>query len=228
MLGSLLGGIASGVAGLMGADKQADLQKQFAKNAIQWKVNDAKKAGVHPLYALGANTVSYSPVSTGDFGFLADMGQNIDRARMASSDNSARVGAGALNRLTLERAGLENDLLRAEIAKTRAQVPPPMPSVSSVPGLIPEEMKPPQKVTGLNVGTGIRANPYFSDAETIENRYGDNELLSMATTVINGLADAYWNFPSAKASAAYRTYLPRYARAISPRTYIPRSGGSGW
>lgn len=33
-----------------------EMNKQFAKDSIQWKVEDAKKAGIHPLYALGAST----------------------------------------------------------------------------------------------------------------------------------------------------------------------------
>ena len=53
--------------------------KQFAKRGIQWRVHDAKKAGLHPLAALGAQTTSFSPsfVSQsryegggGGFGFL--------------------------------------------------------------------------------------------------------------------------------------------------------------
>ena len=29
-------------------------QKEFATKGIQWKVNDATKAGIHPLYPLGS------------------------------------------------------------------------------------------------------------------------------------------------------------------------------
>lgn len=45
--------------------KNADLQKTFAKMGVQWRVNDAKKAGIHPLAALGAQTFSGSPISVG-------------------------------------------------------------------------------------------------------------------------------------------------------------------
>lgn len=38
------------------------LQKEFAQNSIQWKVNDAKQAGLHPLAAIGAQGTSYTPV----------------------------------------------------------------------------------------------------------------------------------------------------------------------
>lgn len=36
-------------------------QKEFAQNSIQWRVNDAKAAGLHPLAALGANGTTYTP-----------------------------------------------------------------------------------------------------------------------------------------------------------------------
>lgn len=38
-------------------------QKEFAQNSIQWKTQDAKNAGIHPLYALGNNATSYTPSS---------------------------------------------------------------------------------------------------------------------------------------------------------------------
>ena len=37
-------------------DQQMQAQEQFARHALQWKVEDAKKAGIHPLAALGAST----------------------------------------------------------------------------------------------------------------------------------------------------------------------------
>lgn len=124
MLGSIIGKVlGTGLSWLTGksaADEQADLQKKFAKNAIQWKVDDAKKAGIHPLYALGANTTSYSPVSVGmpDLGAMGqDIGGAIDRVSTAPEKASGAIAA-----LALERAGLENDLLRAQIARARINV----------------------------------------------------------------------------------------------------------
>ena len=37
------------------------LQKEFAQNSIQWRMADAKKAGINPYYALGASGMSYTP-----------------------------------------------------------------------------------------------------------------------------------------------------------------------
>lgn len=72
-----VGGTATGILGLSQGKKLAGrqeqfltqqqlrdigLQKEFAKHGIQWKVEDAKNAGLHPLVALGANTLGYQPV----------------------------------------------------------------------------------------------------------------------------------------------------------------------
>ena len=119
------------------------LQKEFAQNSIKWRIEDAKRAGVHPMAALGIQPASFSPVSTSfqssnPGAYLADMGQNIDRAIMAGKDNQARAEAENFNKqfnaLQLEKGQLENDLLRIEIASKQAVMhtglPPAAPSVT--------------------------------------------------------------------------------------------------
>lgn len=68
-------------------------QKEFAKSGIQWKVEDAKKAGLHPLAALGASTASSGGTHTvgGESSALASMGQNIGRAISSSSSADQRT-----------------------------------------------------------------------------------------------------------------------------------------
>lgn len=120
------------------AARQEQLQRDFAQQGIQWKVADAKAAGVHPLYALGANTVSYSPVSLGHSAdtslgtSVANAGQSIGRAAdaAATSDQRGSRTAQMITALQLERGSLENELLRSQIAKTRAQLGPPMPALT--------------------------------------------------------------------------------------------------
>lgn len=60
-------------------DANYNAQKEFAQMGIRWKVADAKAAGIHPLYALGANTVSFSPsyIEGGTDNALSRMGQNL-------------------------------------------------------------------------------------------------------------------------------------------------------
>lgn len=197
MLGALLGGVSSLASSLFGAssaEKQAKknikLQKQFAQQGIQWKVADAKAAGVHPLFALGANTHSFSPVSVGssapDLSFLGQMGQEIDRSRMATSTRGARAPVQQMERITLERGELENELLRSQIRRSNAPYVGP-----AFPALQPEEVVLPQRTGGVNIGVGLKSAPAFSDAQTYEDRYG--ELGGSAIGLGNIPADILYN-----------------------------------
>lgn len=139
LIGGLLGKDSSDKAAEMAAAARREdiaLQKEFAQNGIQWKVADAKAAGIHPLYGLGASTPTFSPVSanfTGDTSLpnaLATAGQDIGRAVNATRSASQRNTAfdDTVRTLTVEKMGLENDLLRSQIARTTgAQGNPPMP-----------------------------------------------------------------------------------------------------
>lgn len=140
MIGNLIAAGTSLLGGILGQNKQEkiakqniQLQKDFAQQGIQWKVADAKAAGIHPLYALGAQTHSFAPVSVGDSlsPALANAGQDIGRAINATSDGTTRQAAiaQATTRLALERAGLENELLRSQIRRNNsAGTPPPVPT----------------------------------------------------------------------------------------------------
>ncbi len=60
---SLVGGAMSAAASKKIAKMQIAAQKEFAQNGIQWRTADAKAAGLHPLYAIGASGATYTPVS---------------------------------------------------------------------------------------------------------------------------------------------------------------------
>lgn len=115
------------------AERAADRQMQFdfATKGVQWKAADARAAGLHPLFAMGASTHSYTPQAVGVQpesmgGALSSAGQDIGRALNATRNAPDRANA-ALQALTLERGQLENDLLRSQIAKLNAAPNPPMP-----------------------------------------------------------------------------------------------------
>lgn len=122
------------------ARKNIALQKEFAKSGIGWKVRDAEKAGIHPLYALGAQTMSFAPVSAGsttapgsapsyqggsalpDYSGIAEAGQNVGRAidqalSMGSSMEALQLG---LAQAQVEGANLDNDIKRSQLASTLA------------------------------------------------------------------------------------------------------------
>ena len=99
-VGSLIGGNKA----QQNAEKKQQFnyqaQKEFAQNGIRWRVADAKAAGIHPLYALGASTNSYSPVSgyAGDNGIsqaASEFGQGISRAVQAKMTRDEREAAQA-------------------------------------------------------------------------------------------------------------------------------------
>lgn len=122
------------------AQRQSELQREFAQNSVQWRVEDAKKAGVHPIYALGAQGASYTPTqSVFDGGSplaagIANAGQDVSRGLMAHGDQQMRNSAysKAVEQLTLTRMGLENELLASQIAKVNQPgLPPARPPSSS-------------------------------------------------------------------------------------------------
>lgn len=143
------------------ADKERKLQVAFAKNAIQWKTADALKAGVHPLYALGAPTTSYSPVSVGGGGYsdVSSMGQDIGRAVGAGIPREGQLSAfdSAVQELTLKKFGLENELLASQIARMNQDTlsKPAIPSVT------------------LPSGAGRVVPGQSSKAQVVQDEYGD-------------------------------------------------------
>lgn len=159
-IGALIGAGASLLGGLFGNKAQKDsneanlaaqremnaqniaLQKEFAQHGIRWKVEDARAAGIHPIYALGGSTHSFTPVSanfqsqplTALPNAMAAAGQDLGRAVNATRTGGERVDAftKTAQALQLENMSLQNDVLRTEIASKSGRLVqaanPPMPS----------------------------------------------------------------------------------------------------
>lgn len=130
-IGSVLGGTDVGsfldsTFNAPSGNKEYKRQKEFAQNAIQWRVADATGAGLHPLAALGMPVASYSPevVGGGSSGSFEGMGQNLARAMGAYGDPAGKVSA-QYQALQIENASLQNDKLRAEIALMNQPGSPP-------------------------------------------------------------------------------------------------------
>lgn len=112
------------------AKKEYQRQKEFAQNQIQWRVKDAQAAGIHPLYALGAQGVSYAPqAATGlDLGF-GEMSQDLSRAMQANMDRRERFElqqwerqrAAAADALAMEKHRAELALIGSETQLNYAQ-----------------------------------------------------------------------------------------------------------
>lgn len=192
---SVIGGLLSNKSKEKAQQQQSEQeyarQKEFAQMGIQWKTQDAEKAGIHPLYAMGAQTSSYAPQSVGggqDFSFLSDAGQNIGRAIDSTRDNPAKELAMASSKIQLEGLQLDNELKRAQLASaialTRQSSNPGLPSLLTEPdvtgmlgqGDAPQldRHQPPQLTSSIREhGKRLPINPNWSDAQTIQDRYGD-------------------------------------------------------
>jgi len=157
----ILGGIMQDEANQDIANQNERLQREFAQNGISYKVADAKKNGIHPLYALGANTVSFNPIAVGGGSGLAEgianAGQELGRAIDSTRTSSDRTTSRILESLQLERAKLENDLLRSQITSVNRASNPPMAGDNYV---IPGQTEsgvvtlPSEVVTGSNTDSG--------------------------------------------------------------------------
>lgn len=129
--GSAIGGIMSANSARENTQMNIDMQREFAQNALSWKVADAQRAGIHPLFGLGAQTHAFSPVQVGAPDYASTFGkagQDLGRAAVALMDNKKRDNfVSQASVLQLENQSLQNDLLRSQIARLNGQLPPPMP-----------------------------------------------------------------------------------------------------
>lgn len=114
-----------------------EAQKEFAQHGLRWKIDDAKAAGIHPVYAVGAAPQSFAPSfvgATSEAGRpgdgLASAGQDIGRAVAATMTNEERAYNATTRALGLERASLENELLRSQIRREVMGTGPGFPDAS--------------------------------------------------------------------------------------------------
>lgn len=59
------------------SDADRSLQEMFAQHGIQWRVEDARRAGINPLVALGAQTHMYQPSAIGFQSPMSALGQSM-------------------------------------------------------------------------------------------------------------------------------------------------------
>lgn len=128
--GDIFGGISS-IFNMHQAEKQQDIQDNFARHGIRIKVNDAKDAGINPYFALGASTTMPGSV-VGDTSGLAGFGQAADRAMDAGKTDDGRATALLEKKanLEIENMDLQNKILASDLAKKTSQLAPPVPSLN--------------------------------------------------------------------------------------------------
>lgn len=147
MLGGLISAGANLIGGLIGNKNQreinetnVDVSREYAQSGIQWRVADAKAAGIHPLVALGSNYQPSAPISVGSSALpdaFSSMGQSLGRAADSVLTREERNKKTQLDALTLERASLENELLRSQISTVNRANNPTLPSFSGDSTVLP-------------------------------------------------------------------------------------------
>lgn len=147
-VGTAVGAVAGGFLGGAFGKKKTPTPQQQARfqgslahvtnyKSIMGKLLAAKEGGIHPLVAMGSGTSSGPSIQleskTSSFD-PSEMGQGIDRI----IQNSRSKQQNALDNLTLEKAKLENEYLKTQIAGSAqavarsAQAPTPNSNPSMV------------------------------------------------------------------------------------------------
>lgn len=201
--------------------RQEALQREFAQSGIQWKVADARKAGVHPLYALGASTHSYSPTTVGAVAdtslgsAVASSGQDISRAIHSTRTNDQRLDAFTKTSqdLTLQKMGLENGILAAQLAKLNG-IGPAMPALTDK---NPLEGQGNSKRPNLTLPHGLTIIPdrRESQAKNWEDEYGEVADVVGAFRILKDAGIGIGNYLGSK-----RVQEEKYNRA-QPRSNRP-------
>lgn len=164
--GSLLGGLIGGKDAKKAVKKQYKYQKEFAKNQLQWRVQDAKAAGLHPLFALGGGggtsptfMAGQSPMGSAIADSAAAIGSAVAGRPSELSKQLQSAQIQSINSQT-ERNQAEAALARSQAARV-AQTANVTPSIASA--VVDEALAP-----GTQVGA-TRVSP----VETVTRTRGD-------------------------------------------------------
>jgi len=122
------------------AEKDRAMQREFAQQGIRWKVEDAKKAGIHPLAALGASTHSASPTAIGSIpdptgaDEYSKIGQNLGRAvhvGLTWKERATQKAAQNLEHATkVDNMDAEAQLMRAKARQIERMSGPAIPGLN--------------------------------------------------------------------------------------------------
>lgn len=177
---SIFGAIGSLVGGLFGnqsakkREQQAQRwQENVMKKQIQWKVADAKAAGIHPIAALGHSMVSPSPTMIGRESY-SDIGQNVGRALDATMTSGQKIDdyTRTAQALSLEKMQLENEVIRTQLANSAVRT---VNQAGNAPLFVGANTVVPEKKRD---GIVMRENleiplPQTAPAQDMEDEFGD-------------------------------------------------------
>lgn len=185
--GSLIGGLLGAKSSGKEANKAYRRAKEFAQHKYYWAAKDAKAAGLHPLFALGAGSgggsptfmAGQSPMGSAVADAAAAIGQgvaakptevqrNLAHAQIESinsqtrrNDAEAALANSQARRVAQESYARGNDILQTAVSET---APVPVGKVRHVPA----------KITSHATGdrsTTAGTRPFFSKYNTRDGYY---------------------------------------------------------
>ena len=194
-LPAAIAGGASIIGGLIGRDDAAkdrsfagsqanidrDLQREFAQHGVQWRAQDAERAGIHPVYAMGASLPSATPVSVSP-GSRRGMGRAV---ASAGRHAAAALGAGEMRTQSREThaANLRVSIAQAKALEAQAARDHVAAAAAASVGMRGAQR---QGVTGdantlIGPAMGVYQPNPGSPARDWEDRYGDAAFFDMFT-----------------------------------------------
>lgn len=165
-------------------------QEMMMSRGLSMRVKDAKRAGLHPLAALGAQISS--PVVSQPQAPLPNYPKFGRTIQAPSPVDEANI------RLINKQADfIDEQIADSRLARLTQSVTPEQ--------TVMVEEVPSQRTTHLQTGSKLpwATNPNWVDAEALTKRYGESELLEMALALIIGSADLQYQsriFRDAKGS----------------------------
>lgn len=185
-LGPAIGAIGSIAGGLLGnasasaarsaqqkhINQMLAWQRTMATHGVQWKVEDAKKAGIHPLAALGANIQQAAPIGASfpsqSYDWMGKAGQNLGRAVSAATSRTEQAATQNYRRELMKaqvtNAHLQNQYLASQIQSQRVSQPPGLPQAKTlIPGQGDSNVQTRQAAKGSTapetIGPGVKLKP---------------------------------------------------------------------
>lgn len=179
--------------------------KKIMQNQVQWRVADAKAAGIHPLAALGANV---QPVPSQPLLGDAAIGGLQQAAKELVPDEAAERQARANARLTEAQADLATAQSRTIAAQARQ---PP----GATRGGNRNDTPPEVRVFGERLR---RDASRFSSAQRVQDEYGDIPenvvgLPSMLWAMLQARQRRFNRSEDKRTAEEYRVYRRRGGRA---------------
>jgi hypothetical protein len=190
------------------------MQKEFAQQGIGWKVADAKKAGIHPLFALGASTHSPSIALQPTKGSaIKDIANQIPSSLLTLQKKSIEADIALKMARTAEVAKRANDFTSKNTDLSTDNIVEPEPY--KLPTYAPKSAN--VGARGVHLKTplgGLLYNDKQATAQQLEDQTG--EIMSMIVSTMN-TAKAWGNFRALQKAAEKKFPLRQSKRGLRSR-----------